>query len=391
MKKQIEKEIENIREELLHISQYIGNHPELGHEEFKASKILSEELKKHGFQVELGTCGLATAFTAEFDSGRPGPAIGFMAEYDALPDLGHACGHNLIGTMAVGAAIGVSKVIASCGGKVYVYGTPAEETKGGKVTMAEQGVFDHLDAAMMVHPYCRHEKSGTSLAMDAIQFEFFGKASHAAGAPHEGINALDAVIQTFNGINALRQHILPDARIHGIIPEGGKAANVVPDYAVAQFYVRGTERAYVNELLDKVKNCAKAAALATGARLESSFYELSYDDLKTNETLSDAFTQNMIELGVDPDSIHEKADGGGSVDMGNVSQVAPSIHPYVQICDEPYACHTPEFREAAMSSQGFEGLMLGAKSMAFTAYDVLTNEELLRKIKEEFNLLKALA
>ncbi|MCY9269982.1 amidohydrolase, partial [Bacillus licheniformis] len=184
---------------------------------------------------------------------------------------------------------------------------------------------------------------------------------------------------------------LPDARIHGIIPEGGKAANVVPDYAVAQFYVRGTERAYVNELLDKVKNCAKAAALATGARLESSFYELSYDDLKTNETLSDAFTQNMIELGVDPDSIHEKADGGGSVDMGNVSQIAPSIHPYVQICDEPYACHTPEFREAAMSSRGFEGLMLGAKSMAFTAYDVLINEELLKKIKEEFNLLKALA
>ena len=165
----------------------------------------------------------------------------------------------------------------------------------------------------------------------------------------------------------------------------------MPDYAVAQFYVRGTERAYVNELLDKVKNCAKAAALATGARLESSFYELSYDDLKTNETLSDAFTQNMIELGVDPDSIHEKADGGGSVDMGNVSQIAPSIHPYVQICDEPYACHTPEFREAAMSSRGFEGLMLGAKSMAFTAYDVLINEELLKKIKEEFNLLKALA
>ena len=172
----------------------------------------------------------------------------------------------------------------------------------------------------------------------------------------KGINALDAVIQTFNGINALRQHILPDAPIHGIIPEGGKAANVVPDYAVAQFYVRGTERAYVNELLDKVKNCAKAAALATGDRLESSFYELSYDDLKTNETLSDAFTQNMIELGVDPDSIREKADGGGSVDMGNVSQIAPSIHPYVQICDEPYACHTPEFREAAMSSRGVRRL-----------------------------------
>ncbi len=388
VKKQIEKEIEHIREELLHISQYIGNNPELGHEEFKAATLLTEELKKHDFKVQLGTAGLATAFTAEYDSGRPGPSIGFMAEYDALPGLGHACGHNLIGTMAVGAAIGVSKVMNSCGGKVYVYGTPAEETKGGKVTMAEQGIFDHLDAAMMVHPYCRHEKSGTSLAMDAIQFEFFGKASHAAGAPHEGINALDAVIQTFNGINALRQHILPDARIHGIIPEGGKAANVVPDYAVAQFYVRGAERSYVNELLEKVKNCAKAAALATGARLETSFYELSYDDMKTNETLSDIFTKNMIELGVEPDSIYEKADGGGSIDMGNVSQITPSIHPYVQICDEPFACHTPEFREAAMSSKGFEGLMLGAKSLALTAYDLLTNAELLNKVNEEFKLLK---
>ena len=199
----------------------------------------------------------------------------------------------------------------------------------GRHMIHHGGNIDGFSSLVAFMPY---EKIGIVILTNMngsflIQFEFFGKASHAAGAPHEGINALDAVIQTFNGINALRQHILPDARIHGIIPEGGKAANVVPDYAVAQFYVRGTERAYVNELLDKVKNCAKAAALATGARLESSFYELSYDDLKTNETLSDAFTQNMIELGVDPDSIHEKADGGGSVDMGNVSQIAPSIHP----------------------------------------------------------------
>lgn len=163
MKNQIEKEIENVRPDLWHISQYIGHHPELGHEEFKASKILSEELKKHGFLVEMGTAGLRTAFTAVYDSGHPGPAIGFMAEYDALPDIGHACGHNLIGTMAVGAAIGLSKVMTSCGGKVYVYGTPAEETKGGKVTMAEQGIFDHLDAAMMVHPYCLSTKKAEHL------------------------------------------------------------------------------------------------------------------------------------------------------------------------------------------------------------------------------------
>lgn len=387
MKEKINQEIEQLRETFHKISQYIGENPELGHEEWKASKVLAEELANHGFEVNMGTSGLPTAFDAVFDSGKPGPSIGFMAEYDALPEIGHACGHNLIGTMAIAAGIGVSKVIRDCGGKVYVYGTPAEETRGGKVTMADEGIFNHLDVAMMVHPLFRHEKSGSSLAMDAIQFEFFGKPAHAAASPHEGINALDAVIQTFNGINALRQHITPDARIHGIITEGGKAANVVPDYAVAQFYVRAQHRSYLNELLEKVKNCAKAAALATGAKLETSFYEFSYDDLKTNEALSDIFTDNLVQLGISPDEIHEKG-SGGSLDMGNVSQVVPSIHPYVKICDEPYACHTVEFQQAAMSNQGFEGLILGAKSMANTAFDIFTNPELLKQIKAEFEASK---
>ena len=383
MKNTINQEIEQLRSDFYKISQYIGENPELGHEEFKASKILAETLTNHDFQVEMGTCGLATAFEAIFDSGAPGPSIGFMAEYDALPEIGHACGHNLIGTMAVAAAVGLSKVVQQCGGKLYVYGTPAEETRGGKVTMADEGIFNHLDVAMMVHPLYRHEKSGSSLAMDAIQFEFFGKSAHAAAAPHEGINALDAVIQTFNGINALRQHVTPDVRIHGIIPEGGKAANIVPDHAIAQFYVRAQHRSYLNELLEKVKGCAQGAALATGAKLETSFYELSYDDMITNEVLSEAFTNNLVELGIDPGEIHEKG-SGGSLDMGNVSQVVPSIHPYIKICDEPYACHTHGFREAAMSDQGFEGLILGAKSMANTALDVITKPELLSKIKEEF-------
>ncbi|OIJ15602.1 amidohydrolase [Anaerobacillus arseniciselenatis] len=383
MKNTINHEIEQLRSDFYKISQYIGENPELGHEEFKASKILAETLTDHDFQVDMGTCDLTTAFEAVFDSGAPGPSIGFMAEYDALPEIGHACGHNLIGTMAIAAAIGLSKVMKQCGGKIYVYGTPAEETRGGKVTMADEGIFNHLDVAMMVHPLYRHEESGSSLAMDAIQFEFFGKSAHAAAAPHEGINALDAVIQTFNGINALRQHVTPDVRIHGIIPEGGKAANIVPDHAIAQFYVRAQHRSYLNELLEKVKGCAQGAALATGAKLETSFYELSYDDMITNEVLSEVFTDNLVALGIDRAEIHEKG-SGGSLDMGNVSQVVPSIHPYIKICDEPHACHTHGFREAAMSDQGFEGLILGAKSMANTALDVITKPELLSKIKEEF-------
>lgn len=389
MKQLINEAINKLQDTFYDVSKYIGQNPELGHEEFKACKALTDVLKEQGFTVEIGTCDLPTAFTAVYDSQKPGPSIGFMAEYDALPDLGHACGHNLIGTMSIAAGIGLSKAVAERGGKVYVYGTPAEETRGGKVTMAEQGIFNHLDVAMMVHPYYCHQKSGRSLAMDAIQFEFFGKSAHAAAAPHEGINALDGVLQTFNSINALRQHVKPDVRIHGVITEGGKAANVVPDYAVAQFYVRASTRAYVDEVTEKVKACANGAALATGTKLKISNYEFSYDDMQTNQTLSDVYTNNLISLGVSEQSITEDQGDHGSLDMGNVSQVVPAIHPYIQICDDYFVCHTHEFREAALSEQGREAMILGAQTMALTGYDVLTNQTLLQKIKEEFNATKS--
>ena len=389
MKQLINEAINKLQDTFYDVSKYIGQNPELGHEEFKACKALTDVLKEQGFTVEIGTCDLPTAFTAVYDSQKPGPSIGFMAEYDALPDLGHACGHNLIGTMSIAAGIGLSKAVAETGGKVYVYGTPAEETRGGKVTMAEQGIFNHLDVAMMVHPYYCHQKSGRSLAMDAIQFEFFGKSAHAAAAPHEGINALDGVLQTFNSINALRQHVKPDVRIHGVITEGGKAANVVPDYAVAQFYVRASTRAYVDEVTEKVKACANGAALATGTKLKISNYEFSYDDMQTNQTLSDVYTNNLISLGVSEQSITEDQGDHGSLDMGNVSQVVPAIHPYLQICDDYFVCHTHEFREAALSEQGREAMILGAQTMALTGYDVLTNQTLLQKIKEEFNATKS--
>lgn len=388
MKQLINEAINKLQDTFYDVSKYIGQNPELGHEEFKACKALTDVLKEQGFTVEIGTCDLPTAFTAVYDSQKPGPSIGFMAEYDALPDLGHACGHNLIGTMSIAAGIGLSKAVAETGGKVYVYGTPAEETRGGKVTMAEQGIFNHLDVAMMVHPYYCHQKSGRSLAMDAIQFEFFGKSAHAAAAPHEGINALDGVLQTFNSINALRQHVKPDVRIHGVITEGGKAANVVPDYAVAQFYVRASTRAYVDEVTEKVKACANGAALATGTKLKISNYEFSYDDMQTNQTLSDVYTNNLISLGVSEQSITEDQGDHGSLDMGNVSQVVPAIHPYIQICDDYFVCHTHEFREAALSEQGREAMILGAQTMALTGYDVLTNQTLLQKIKEEFKATK---
>ncbi|MDQ0256933.1 amidohydrolase [Evansella vedderi] len=383
MRDKIIQSIEENREAFYQISQYIGNNPELGNEEFKACQALTEELVKHGFTVKTGVVDQPTAFEAFYDSGKPGPHIGYMSEYDALPEVGHACGHNLIGTMGIAAGIALSKVIGKTGGAIYVYGTPAEETRGAKVTMAEEGVFDHLDVAIMAHPSSSYVKSGSSLAMDAIQFEFRGKSAHAAAAPQEGINALDAVIQTFNGINALRQHVTSDVRIHGVIPEGGKAANVVPDYAVAQFYVRANKRSELNGVVKKVKGCAEGAAMATGAKLTISNYEFSYDDMITNEALSKRFTHNLMELGVAVEDIGEKS-GGGSLDMGNVSQRVPSIHPFIKISQTPIVAHTHEFREAALSEGGFEGMILAAKTMALTGYDVLTDSTLLEDIKKEF-------
>ncbi|WP_096185968.1 M20 family metallopeptidase [Evansella halocellulosilytica] len=383
MKDLIIETIEQLKNDLYDISQYIGHNPELGNEEYKACAKLTSILEQHHFTVNTKIVNVETAFEAVYDSGKPGPCIGFMSEYDALPELGHACGHNLIGTMGAAAGIALSKVVHQTGGKVYVYGTPAEETRGAKVTMSEQGIFDHLDVAMMAHPSEGYQKSGSSLAMDALQFAFHGKAAHAAASPEDGINALDAVLQTFHSINALRQHVTSDIRIHGIIPEGGKAANIVPDYAVAHFYVRAAKRSTLNEVVQKVKNCAEAAALATGARLEISNYEYSYDDMVTNEALSSRFTENLTEVGIPLEDILPPS-GGGSLDMGNVSQRVPSIHPYIQISDHPIVAHTHEFREAALSKRGFDGMVVGVKSLALTGYDVLTNDSLMHKIKEEF-------
>lgn len=377
--------LEKWKDDFYKISEYIGNHPELGHEEFKASAALVELLKRHGFDVTTGIDGIPTSFEAVYRGRTPGPHIAFMAEYDALPGLGHACGHNLIGTMAAAAAIAASKSMDERSGSLYVYGTPAEETRGAKVPFSDNGIFDHLDAAMMIHPYSHYEKSGTSLAMDAVQFSFEGKSSHAAASPEKGINALDAVINTFNSINTLRQHVPADVRIHGIITEGGQAANIVPDYAEARFYVRAGRRRDLDEITEKVKNCARGASLAAGTTLDISNYEFSYDDMTTNETLSTTFTNRLVETGVELSAVREQKDGGGSLDMGNVSHVVPSIHPYIQITDEDYACHTPGFEQAARSRRGFDDMLMGAAAMAMTALDLLDQPELLHKVKDEFN------
>ena len=377
MKKKIYNEGQLIRQRLCEMSDYIYNNPELGNEEYKAVEALTTFLKEHNFKIESPIADMDTAFKATFDSGKPGMTIGYLCEYDALPKIGHGCGHNMIGVMSAGAGVALSKVLHEIGGKVIVYGTPAEETNGGKVILAEAGVFDELDAAMIVHPDGETRASGSSSALYPIRFIYKGKTAHAASCPEKGINALNSVIQLFNGIDALRQHVTPDVRMHGIITKGGVAANIVPDEAIADFYFRASTKERVTEVVEKVKKIAEGAALMTGATLEMERYELPYDDLNTNETLSEIFNNNLRELGIT--DIKEAKATGGSSDIGNVSYVAPTIHPYIGITDCPMVGHSVEMAKATTTSKAHDRLLIAALAMAYTGHDVIVRNESLRK------------
>lgn len=377
MKTKIYNEGQLIKERLSQISDYIYNNPELGNEEYKAVEALTTFLKEHDFKIEAPIADMATAFKATFDSGKPGMTIGYLCEYDALPKIGHGCGHNMIGVMSAGAGVVLSKVLHEIGGKVIVYGTPAEETNGGKVILAEAGVFDELDAAMIVHPDGETRASGSSSALYPIRFIYKGKTAHAASCPEKGINALNSVIQLFNGIDALRQHVTPDVRMHGIITKGGVAANIVPDEAIADFYFRASTKERVTEVVEKVKKIAEGAALMTGATLEMERYELPYDDLNTNEILSEMFNNNLRELGIT--DIKEAKATGGSSDIGNVSHVAPTIHPYIGITDCPMVGHSIEMANATTTSKAHDRLLIAALAMAYTGHDVIVRNESLRK------------
>ncbi|MDI6707366.1 MAG: M20 family metallopeptidase [Bacillota bacterium] len=374
---------QELKQELVEVSEFILENPELGYEEFMACKAHVDLLKKHGFEVEEEYMGIKTAFKAVYDSGKPGPAIAYLSEYDALPGIGHGCGHNLLGTTNTGAGIALSKLLKDYCGKVVVYGTPAEETSGAKVEMTEKGAFDEIDIAIEVHPSDKHYMSGASLAMQAIQFTYRGRAAHAAADPEHGINALDAAINTFNNINALREHIKSSSRIHGIITEGGKAANIVPELAIAQFYVRATTKTYLEELVEKVKNCARGAAMAAGAELEISNYEASYDNLVTNKILSETYTKWLREVGVE--RIEGPRESFGSLDVGNVSHIVPTIHPYFGICEKETAGHTREFAQATKTPLAYDSMVKTMAAMVLTAVEVITDKDLLARIRDEFN------
>jgi amidohydrolase len=384
-KESILSEIDRLEKELISISHSIHDNPEIGNEEFFASKLLSSFLEKHGFTVERGVAGHETAFLARKKSDKPGPAIGFLAEYDALPGLGHACGHNIIGTTSVAAGISLSSVLEETGGEVLVLGTPAEEggpNGSAKGSFVKHGLVDGIDACLMAHPFNRTTFTGETLAVDPLDFEFHGKAAHAAASPEDGINALDGVIQLFNGINALRQHVTDDVRIHGIITHGGEAPNIVPQYAKARFFIRAKTRIACDEVTKKVKTIAEGAALATGTKLNIIKIQNEVDHFQLNRTFDKVFQTVVESLGEPFDATERK--GLGSSDAGNISRVVPTIHPYIKIGPENLVVHTDEFREAAKSPEGDRALIFGAKGLALTGLEVLTDSDLLAEIKKEF-------
>ncbi len=387
--------IDAAQDMIIEVSRAIHAHPELGDQEVFASTLLADELEARGFYVERGWCGRKTAFRARKGGvGGPGhaggPKVAFMAEYDALPGIGHGCGHNLICSSALAAGIGLGEVAAELDCEVWVVGTPAEETDGAKVAMAAAGAFDGLDAALMIHPYDGNFSHTESLAMDAIELEYRGAPAHAAASPWEGRNALDALIIAFTSINALRQQMRPDARVHGIITDGGKAPNIIPDRAVARFYIRARKRSYLDTLVAQFTACAQAAALATDTELSMRNYEGSFDDMVNNEALAGRMRAWLEgppdEAPLGAGAFQRCPDSFGSIDMGNVSHVVPAAHVLVDVTGgRKMAIHTPEFRDAACSPVAEAALVRAAKALALTGFDLFADKAFLDQVRRDFD------
>ncbi|WP_409294568.1 M20 family metallopeptidase [Peribacillus sp. SCS-26] len=381
-RKHIIEEIDKNRETYLKISHEIHANPEIGNQEYFASGKLISLLEQAGFSIEKDIAGHETGFIARKKSEKDGPTVAFLAEYDALPGLGHACGHNIIGTASTAAAISLSKVLDQTGGEVVVFGTPAEEggpNGSAKASFAKAGLFSGVDAALMIHPSGKTAPTSPSLAVDPLDFQFYGRPAHAAASPEKGINALDGVILLFNGINALRQQLPGDVRIHGIITDGGEAPNIIPGFASARFFIRASTRKRCEETTEKVRKIAEGAALATGAELKVVQYQNEIDNLIFNKPLNDAITEELAVLG---ENVSGSREGIGSTDAGNVSHVIPTVHAYIKIGPDDLIAHTDEFREAAASELGDKSLITAAKALALTGCRLLTEKELLQSVKK---------
>ncbi|MDS3868280.1 M20 family metallopeptidase [Staphylococcus hominis] len=387
-KQEILDYIENKKYDYVEISHRIHERPELGNEEIFASRTLIDQLRANDFEIETDIAGHATGFIATYQSEKEGPTIGYLAEYDALPGLGHACGHNIIGTASVLAGAALKQVIDHVGGKVVVLGCPAEEggeNGSAKASYVKAGVIDDIDIALMIHPGNETYPTINTLAVDVLDIKFYGKSAHASENADEALNALDAMISYFNGVAQLRQPIKKSHRVHGVILDGGKAANIIPDYTHARFYTRATTRKELDILTERVNQIARGAAIQTGCDYEFGPIQNGVNEFIKTPKLDELFEKYAIEVG---EEVSYDDFGFGSTDTGNVSHIVPTIHPHVKIGSRNLVGHTHRFREAAASVHGDQALIRGAKIIALMGLELIENKKLFDEVVEQHSQIK---
>lgn len=385
LKRAVCEAVDTNRGELIEISRAIHAQPELAFQEVKAMARLTGAVERHGLQVTRGAYGLTTAFKSEFGDTEKVPCVAILSEYDALPEIGHACGHNLIAVAGLGAALALSKLGGQLPGRVRYLGTPAEEAGCGKELMARAGAFEGIDAAMMMHPGDYDRLEGRALACATLDVTYHGKAAHASSRPWDGINALDGLVIGYQAVAALRQHIKPTQRIHGVITDGGQAANIVPERAAGRFFVRAETAKELAALRTRVIACFESGALASGARLEIASPEPDMLDMVHNAPLCQAFQRNAETLGrkfIARD--HHAYLRAGSTDMGNVSHHVPSIHPNLAAAPADCVIHNAEFARWAGSDMGDQAAIDGAKALAMTAIDFFVDADLRAAVAAAF-------
>lgn len=369
--------------DLIKLSANLHAHPELRFQEVKAAAWISELVASRDIAVENGLAGMPTSFRARAGAAG-GPRVAILAEYDALPEIGHACGHNLIAAGGVGAFLAAARVAARAGGEVVLLGTPAEEGGGGKIKLIEAGAFDGFDAAIMFHPADRDLLAHTALASLWLTFEFTGIPSHAAAAPHAGASALTACMDTFRLVDGQRVHFKDGVRVHGYITNGGQAVNIIPEHAACEFSVRARDVEELARVRAIVERCARGAAMASGVTVAIGVRQ-GYKDMRNNLTLARVFGEHLAAGG----RTAREADpqlGAGSTDMGDVSHVVPSIHPYLAIVGEGEAmCHEHRFADAAGSSQAAQTALAAARAMAKTAIELLGSSSLRAAVRAEWS------
>ena len=385
LKQLVADRIDAMQASLLDVSHDIHAHPELAFNEHRASGLLCDTLAAAGLPVHRRAYGLETACESEFAGSAAGPRVALLAEYDALPGIGHACGHNLIATSALGAALALNTIRDRLCGTVRLLGTPAEEKGGGKELMIRAGAFDGVDAAMMMHPAGINLTTMPCICIAEVRVEYHGRSAHASAMPHRGINALDGLLLAYQAISNLRQHIQATERIHGIITDGGMAPNIVPDFAAGDFYVRAANVADLAQLKPRVQACFEAGAKGSGCEVDVRWAGVDYLDLNVSWPLAKSFQRNAEWLGRSFFPIEKLPSGSsGSTDMGNVSYRVPSIHPMLAAAPNNVVIHHPDFAKWAGSEMGDKAAIDGAKALAMTAIDYLMTPALQDECRRAF-------